>query len=39
MVEPRMFIASSWTGSWPFGVILTLRREVFIWGETDVIVP
>lgn len=34
-----MFMASSWTGSWPLGVILTLRRDVFICGETDVIVP
>lgn len=34
-----MFMASSWTGSWPLGVILTFRREVFICGETDVMVP
>lgn len=34
-----MFMASSCTGSWPLGVILTLRRDVFICGETDVIVP
>jgi hypothetical protein len=34
-----MFMASSWTGSWPLGVIFTLRRAVFICGDTDVIVP
>lgn len=34
-----MFMASSWTGSWPLGVILTLRRDVFICGDTDVMVP
>lgn len=34
-----MFMASSWTGSWPLGVILTLRRDVFICGETEVMVP
>lgn len=39
MVEPRMFIVSSEIGSWPLGVILTVRRAVFIWGETDVMVP
>lgn len=26
-------------GSRPLGVILTVRREVFIWGETEVMVP
>ena len=26
-------------GSRPFWVILTVRREVFIWGETVVMVP
>lgn len=34
-----MFIVSSGIGSWPLGVILTVRRAVFIWGETDVMVP
>lgn len=26
-------------GSRPLGVILTARRAVFIWGETEVMVP
>ena len=30
---------SSGMGSRPLGVILTARREVFIWGETEVMVP
>lgn len=32
-------MVSSEIGSRPRGVILTARRAVFIWGETDVIVP
>jgi len=32
-------MVSSETGSRPLGVILTVRREVFICGETDVMVP
>lgn len=39
MVEPRMFIVSSWIVSWPLAVMRTLRSAVFIWGETDVMVP
>lgn len=34
-----MFMASRGMGSPPLGVILTLRRPVFIWGETEVMVP
>lgn len=34
-----MLMVSSETGSRPFGVILTVRREVFICGETEVMVP
>lgn len=34
-----MFMVSREIGSWPLGVILTVRRAVFIWGETDVMVP
>jgi hypothetical protein len=34
-----MLMVSSETGSRPLGVILTVRREVFIWGETEVMVP
>ena len=39
IVEPRMFMVSREMGSWPLGVILTLRRAVFIWGATEAIVP
>lgn len=39
MVEPRMFMVSREIGSWPLGVILTVRRAVFIWGVTDEMVP
>lgn len=39
MVEPRMFIVSREMGSWPLMVILTVRRAVFIWGETEAMVP
>lgn len=39
MVEPRMFMVSSEIGSWPLTVILTVRRAVFICGETEEIVP
>lgn len=39
MVEPRMLMESSETGSRPRWVILTVRRAVFIWGETEVTVP
>ena len=34
-----MFIVSRGMGSRPFGVILTARSAVFIWGETEVMVP
>lgn len=34
-----MFIVSKEIGSWPREVIFTVRRAVFISGETDVIVP
>ncbi len=34
-----MLIVSRAIGSRPFGVILTARREVFICGETEVMVP
>lgn len=34
-----MLIVSSEIGSRPLGVILTVRREVFICGLTEVIVP
>lgn len=34
-----MFMVSREIGSWPRGVIFTARRAVFIWGETDVMVP
>lgn len=34
-----MFMVSSGIGSWPRGVILTVRSAVFICGETDVMVP
>lgn len=39
MVEPRILIVSRDMGSRPFCVIFTARRAVFIWGETEVIVP
>lgn len=39
MVEPRMLIVSSEMGSRPLGVIFTVRSAVFIWGETEVMVP
>lgn len=34
-----MLMVSSETGSRPLGVILTVRRPVFICGETEVMVP
>lgn len=34
-----MLMVSREMGSRPLGVILTVRREVFIWGETEVMVP
>ena len=34
-----MLIVSREMGSRPFGVILTARRAVFIWGDTEVMVP
>lgn len=34
-----MFMVSKEMGSWPRAVILTVRKAVFINGETDVIVP
>lgn len=34
-----MLMLSSGTGSRPLGVIFTARREVFICGETEVMVP
>lgn len=34
-----MLIVSREMGSRPLGVILTVRRAVFIWGETEVMVP
>ena len=34
-----MLMVSRDMGSRPLGVILTARRAVFIWGETDAIVP
>ena len=34
-----MLMVSSCIVSRPFGVILTARKAVFIWGETEVIVP
>lgn len=34
-----MLMVSSEMGSRPLGVILTVRREVFICGETAVMVP
>ena len=34
-----MLIVSREMGSRPLGVILTVRREVFIWGLTEVMVP
>lgn len=39
MVLPRMFMVSREMGSWFLGVMRTLRRAVFICGETDIIVP
>lgn len=39
IVEPRMFMVSREMGSWPLAVILTVRRAVFIWGETEAMVP
>ena len=39
MVEPRMLIVSSETGSLPRWVIFTVRSAVFICGETDAMVP
>ena len=34
-----MLIVSREIGSRPLGVILTVRKAVFIWGETAVMVP
>lgn len=34
-----MFMVSREMGSWPLGVILTVRRAVFICGETEEMVP
>lgn len=34
-----MFMVSREMGSWPFAVILTARRAVFICGETEETVP
>jgi hypothetical protein len=34
-----MFMVSREMGSCPLMVILTVRRAVFIWGETEEIVP
>ncbi len=34
-----MLIVSRDIGSRPLGVILTARRAVFIWGDTEVMVP
>lgn len=34
-----MFMVSRGIGSWPLGVILTFRTDVFMFGETDAIVP
>lgn len=34
-----MLIVSREIGSRPLGVILTARRAVFIWGDTEVMVP
>lgn len=34
-----MFMVSREMGSWPLMVIFTVRRAVFIWGETEEIVP
>lgn len=39
MVEPRMLSVSSVMVSRPLGVIFTVRRAVFICGDTDAIVP
>ena len=39
MVEPRMLMVSSETGSRPRWVILTVRSAVFICGETEAMVP
>jgi len=39
MVEPRRLMVSSEIGSRPRCVILTVRKAVFICGETEVIVP
>ena len=39
MVEPRMLIVSSDTGSLPRRVIFTVRSAVFICGETEAMVP
>jgi hypothetical protein len=39
IVEPRILIVSSEIGSRPLGVILTVRRAVFICGDTEAIVP
>lgn len=39
MLEPRILIVSSVIVSRFFGVILTVRRAVFIVGDTDAMVP
>lgn len=39
MVEPRRLMVSRETGSRPLGVIFTVRSEVFICGDTEVMVP
>lgn len=39
MVDPRRLIVSREIGSRPRCVIFTVRKAVFIWGETEVIVP
>lgn len=39
MVLPRMFMVSREMGSWFLGVMRTLRRAVFICGDTDIMVP
>ncbi len=39
IVEPRMLMVSRETGSRPRWVILTVRKAVFICGETEAMVP
>jgi hypothetical protein len=39
MVEPRTLMVSNESGSRPLMVILTVRRAVFICGDTEAIVP